>query len=75
MTCAAADCKGQGSFFYSGVDDSRFTVENEDFCDNPSSPLYPTYPPQRNSLGAMERTAKNCDKDALYNSCLLVQKG
>jgi hypothetical protein len=29
MICAAGDCKRQGSFFCSGSDDSRLTVETE----------------------------------------------
>ena len=38
MVHAAADNKGQGSFFCSGIDDCRFTTESERhrrLCDNP----------------------------------------
>lgn len=56
-----ADCRGQGSYFYSGIDGYRLTVEKdtEGFCDNPP-------PPKKVNLDRKpsKRTLKNCDKDA-----------
>lgn len=46
MIHAPDDCKGQGSYFFTGMDDCRLTVKRdiEGFCENPYSHITYTVP-------------------------------
>lgn len=72
MIHALTGCKGQGSSFFSGINDCRHTVEKEEHRRLLWQPLslQPTYPPKSNSLDRKLRdiTLKTCDKEVKCSS-------